>query len=56
MFSRWGYNHYKLFADVPGLHHRVKKAAGQFKKNKHEMTLKITTKHKINPTPLTRFS
>lgn len=24
VFSRWGYNHYKLFANAPGLHHRVK--------------------------------
>lgn len=24
VFSRWGYNHNKLFANAPGLHHRVK--------------------------------
>lgn len=66
VFSHWGYNHYKLFANALGLHHRVmfffKKEAvvGIKRKTNHEMTLKKntskTTKHKINPTPLTRFS
>lgn len=67
VFSRWGYDHNKLFADAPGLHHRVKtktkierkQAVLGIKMNKEkkypDMTLKKkirqTTKHKINPTP-----
>lgn len=69
VFSRWGYNHKKLFANALGLHHRVKnkikqnkkktgRGGNQNEKQNHEMTLKITTKtaNTINPTPLTRFS
>lgn len=54
VFSHWGYNNYKLFANAPGLHHRVKKKQKQNTtagKRKWKNDTKNTTKHKTSPTP-----
>lgn len=54
VFSRWGYNHNKLFADALGLHHRVKtekknQAVVGIKMKNHEMTLKKYNKDNKTP-------